>query len=96
METLFEWDVPKAVSNLAKHGVSFDEAPTVFADPLARTLRDEDHSWDERREILVGHSAGMRLLVVCFTERDGEVIRIFSAREATRRERENYEKSTYS
>ncbi len=64
---------------------------TVFADPLAYTIEDESHSVLERREILIGHSESNRLLVVGFTERSNGVIRIFSAREATRRERRDYE-----
>jgi uncharacterized DUF497 family protein len=70
--------------------VSFEEALTVFADPLARIFDDPDHSTDERREIIVGHSARLRLLLVCFLE-SGEAVRIFSARRATRREQLDYE-----
>ncbi len=65
---------------------------TVFADPLARIFDDEDHSIDERREIIIGHSARPRLLVVCFSSSD-ETVRIFSAPAATKRERENYEEN---
>jgi uncharacterized DUF497 family protein len=91
----FEWDPRKAAFNVHKHHVSFDEALTVFNDPLARIHDDEDHSIDEHREIIIGHSVLNRLLVVCFTERTENVIRIFSARLATRTERENHEKYTF-
>lgn len=82
--------VSKAEANVRKHDVDFLEASTVFADPLARILDDPDHSADESREIIVGHSMGQRLLIVSFTERGGRV-RIISARAATRRERHDYE-----
>jgi uncharacterized DUF497 family protein len=75
-----------------KHGVSFEEALTVFSDPLARIFDDEDHSIEERREIIIGHSAQRRSLVVCFTAQ-GESVRIFSARTATRRERKDYDEN---
>ena len=91
----FEWDPRKAASNFSKHGVGFEEALTVFADPLARIFDDEDHSVEEQREIIVGHSAKDRLLVVCFTA-PGESVRIFSARKATRRERKEYEENIKS
>jgi uncharacterized DUF497 family protein len=65
----FEWDPKKAASNLSKHGVSFKEALTVFADPLARIFDHEDHSTEEQREIIVGHSVSERLLLVCFRHR---------------------------
>ena len=86
----FEWQFSKAEANVQKHDVDFLEASTVFADPLARILDDPDHSADESREIIVGHSMGQRLLIVSFTERGGRV-RIISARAATRRERHDYE-----
>jgi len=92
MSVRFEWDKNKASSNIRKHGVSFDEARTVFNDPLARIFEDEEHSTVERREIIIGHSIINRLLVVCFSERT-EAIRIFSARLATQRERKDYEES---
>jgi uncharacterized protein len=95
MSLKFEWDPSKAVSNLSKHGVSFQEALTAFADPLARIFDDEDHSIKEQREIIIGHSAEERLLVVCFTAQ-GESVRIFSARKATRRERKEYEENIKS
>ncbi len=92
MNLKFEWDRKKAASNLSKHGVSFQEALTVFSDPLARIFDDEDHSIEEQREIIIGHSAKDRTLVVCFTAQ-GESVRIFSARTATRRERKDYEEN---
>ncbi len=92
MSLKFEWDKNKAISNLKKHKVSFDEASTVFDDPLAAIFYDEDHSIDEHREIIIGHSITNRLLVVCFIERVQDLIHIFSARLATRRERKDYEK----
>lgn len=92
MSPKFEWDPKKAASNLSRHSVSFEEALTVFRDALARIFDDEDHSVDEQREIIIGHSAKERLLVVCFTSQ-GESVRIFSARKATRREREDYEEN---
>ena len=86
----FEWDSDKAAANLKKHGVSFDEAVTVFYDPLAATFGDPDHSEDESRLVTVGHSAQGRLLVVCHVERGGAV-RLISARRATARERRRHE-----
>ncbi len=90
----FEWDRKKATANRAKHGVTFKEATSVFADPLAAIFDDESHSDDERREIIVGHSTAGRLLLVAFTERDGSVVRMISARRATPRERKDYEEGT--
>ncbi len=90
MSLQFEWDPDKAKTNAKKHGVSFDEASSVFADPLAAIFTDEAHSGAELREIIIGHSADGRLLLVSFTER-GESIRIISARQATKRERKDYE-----
>jgi uncharacterized protein len=92
MSLEFEWDPAKAEENRKKHAVAFEEALTVFADPLARIFDDPDHSLDERREIIIGHSGKHRLLLVCFTERAPKV-RIIGARAATRRERRGYEKS---
>jgi uncharacterized DUF497 family protein len=86
MSLLFEWDPKKARSNLAKHGVSFDEASTVFKDDLSITISDPLHSEDEERLVLIGRSYRDKLLVVVHTER-GDRIRIISARPATRRER---------
>jgi len=89
----FTWDKAKAAANVRKHKVTFDEAGTVFGDPLARIFGDPEHSAEERREIIVGHSILGRLLLVCFTESEGGVIRIFSAREATKKERQDYEEN---
>jgi uncharacterized DUF497 family protein len=86
----FEWDKEKAAANLAKHGVSFDEARTVFDDPLYVDFYDPDHSLDEHRYIIIGESRQRRPLIVSYTER-GDVIRLISAREVTRSERETYE-----
>jgi len=88
----FEWDPAKAAANAQKHGVAFKEAITAFQDPLATIHPDPDHSESEQREILVGHSAQHRLLLVSFTDRQGR-IRVINAREATRRERRDYEES---
>ncbi|MGH9363163.1 MAG: BrnT family toxin [Thermoanaerobaculia bacterium] len=82
----FEWDGDKAVSNLTKHEVSFDEAVTVFYDPLAATFDDPDESHGEPRLITVGYSAQGRLLVVCHTERR-EVVRLINARRDGRRKK---------
>lgn len=86
----FEWDAPKAAANLRKHGVSFDEAATVFLDQLAVSGQDPDHSVGESRYITFGVSRLGRLLVVSHTYRSGG-IRIISARRATRPERKLYE-----
>jgi uncharacterized protein len=90
----FEWDELKAAANLEKHGVSFTEPKTVFANDLAVVFDDEAHSVNERCEIILGHSQYNRLLVISFTERS-TAIRIISARLATRREREKYEYNTF-
>jgi uncharacterized DUF497 family protein len=86
----FEWDLEKAARNLAKHGVPFAEAATVFGDPLAITFGDPDHSDDEDRFLTFGHSAEGHLLVVSHTDREDRT-RIISARRATRKERRIYE-----
>jgi uncharacterized DUF497 family protein len=86
----FEWDREKAKRNLKKHAVSFDEAVTVFYDPLSATFDDSDHSVGERRSITVGFSSRNRLLVISHTEK-GKVIRIISARLATAQERKRHE-----
>jgi uncharacterized protein len=86
----FDWDENKAASNLFKHGVSFDEAKTVFDDPLYVDFYDPAHSDDEERYLIVGKSNQRRLLIVSYTER-GRLIRLISAREVTRTEREVYE-----
>lgn len=86
----FEWDRRKAAENLASQGVSFEEAATIFRDPLSQTGRDPDHSIDEERFVVFGVSSRGRLLVVAHTER-GDTIRIISARAATPGERKIYE-----
>lgn len=86
----FEWDPEKAKQNLKKHGVSFEEALTVFHDPLSATFDDPDHSVGEYREITVGLSSNERLLVVAHSERE-ESLRIISARFATAHERKKHE-----
>jgi uncharacterized protein len=88
----FEWDPAKAAANLLQHGVSFEEAATVFQDPLARIHDDPDHSVAERRDIIVGHSVQVRLLVVSFAYR-GSKIRLISARPVTGHERHDYEEA---
>jgi uncharacterized DUF497 family protein len=90
-ELVFEWDEKKNASNQRKHGVSFDEAKTAFTDQFARLIPDPDHSHDEDRFVLVGTSIHSRLLVVCHCIREGESIRIISARKANRHERSSYE-----
>jgi uncharacterized DUF497 family protein len=90
MSLEFEWDLAKAEENSGKHDVTFEEAATVFGDPLARIFDDPGHSSDERREIIVGYSEKQRLLLVSFTERAPNV-RIISARPATRGERQRHE-----
>ena len=87
----FEWNAAKAAANIRKHGVSFEEAVTVFGDPLAVNIPDPDHSETEERYLVLGMSQQQRLLVVAYSER-GDRTRIISARKATRRERNGYEK----
>ena len=88
----FEWDPAKAESNIAKHGVTFEEAATVFDDPYARVIDDPDHSLEEERFIILGMSMRARELVVshCLRGSGGEMIRIISARRATKRESAQY------
>jgi uncharacterized DUF497 family protein len=88
MPLRFEWDKNKARTNLAKHGVSFEEATTVFGDPLSLTIPDPAHSQAEDRFIILGHSYHQRLLVGVHTER-GDSIRVISAGCASRRERKD-------
>lgn len=87
----FEWDENKNASNQKKHGVSFEEARTVFTDQFARLIADPDHSDDEDRFILLGTSIQSRLLIVCHCLRANDTIRIISARKADKRERDKYE-----
>lgn len=90
MGYIFEWDSRKASSNLRKHGVSFDEATTVFGDPLSLLMDDPKHADDEQRFLVMGLSVQQHLLVVAFAERPPRT-RIISARPATRYERNQYE-----
>lgn len=92
MPLTFEWDQAKASVNLRKHGVSFEEAATAFADELSLTIPDPDHSQVEERFILLGTSYRGKMLVVVHTER-GDSIRVISARPASRRERQQYEEA---
>ena len=88
----FEWDPKKAADNLRKHQVSFEEARSVFFDDFAVQFFDEENSSDEERFLMLGMSIGARLLIVCHCEREsGEVIRIISARKATKRESAFYQ-----
>jgi uncharacterized DUF497 family protein len=88
----FAWDKKKASRNLAKHSVAFEEAATVFGDPLSNTFPDQDHSIEEQRFIIIGLSDQGRILVVAHTD-GGELVRIISARGATHGERKSYEES---
>ena len=88
----FEWHGTKAAANMRKHGVSFDEAATVFADTLSHVFPDQDHSDDETRFLIIGMSEAGRVLVVSHTDR-GERTRIISARETTRKELKFYEEN---
>jgi uncharacterized DUF497 family protein len=90
MALWFRWDPRKAAANVRKHGVTFEEAATVFGDPLSITIADPDHSGDEQRYLVLGLSSRRRLLVVAHSER-GDAVRIISARRVTRRERRTYE-----
>jgi uncharacterized DUF497 family protein len=85
----FEWDANKALSNLRKHKISFEEACTVFGDPNAITITDSEHGQGEPREITIGASNKMTIAVVCHTDRSGKV-RIISARKATKKEQKQY------
>jgi uncharacterized DUF497 family protein len=88
----FEWDLRKARFNFTKHGVGFEEASTVFGDPLSLTIPDPEHSLAERRYITMGRAFNGKLLVVVHTDR-GDNIRIISARRASRPERNFYEEA---
>lgn len=89
---IYEWDAKKAKSNLRKHGIAFEEATTIFLDPLAVTYPDPHHSGAEEREITIGHSAAGQVIFVSHCRR-GNCIRIIGARKATRTERQQYEES---
>ena len=87
----FEWDERKAAANARKHGVSFDEAQSVFVDENAKLIDDPDHSEDEERFVLLGLSSALRMLLVCHCYRsEGNVIRIISARKANTKESKSY------
>ena len=89
----FEWDDAKARANVKKHGVSFDEAKSVFLDDQAKLIPDPDHSVSEERFVLLGYSSSLKLLVVCHCYRaEGRTIRLISARKATRQEAQVYER----
>jgi hypothetical protein len=90
-EITFEWDTQKGVSNLKKHGVSFEEAKTSFTDPFARLIPDPDHPEGEERFILLGTSIHSRLLIVCHCVRANDTVRLISARKASPQERKAYE-----
>jgi uncharacterized DUF497 family protein len=92
MGLVFAWDAKKASENIRKHGVSFEEASSVFGDPLSITIEDPHHGAGEERMLTMGHSNYHRLLVVAHTAR-GNIIRIISARLASRRERRVYEEN---
>ena len=87
----FEWDEKKSASNRKKHGITFEEAKSVFSDQFARLIPDPHHSDEEDRFILLGTSIHSNLLVVCHCERSDNCIRIISARKAVKKEREIYE-----
>lgn len=91
---MFEWDEKKAAINLEKHGVSFEEAQTVFDDPFFLVFPDYAHSKGEARYIILGESSEWRALVVVYTER-GHTTRIISAREADKQEQRDYEEEKY-
>ena len=88
---IYEWNAKKAARNLRKHGVSFDEAATVFQDPFALTFDDPDHSIEERRFLTIGTSARQRILFVAHADRGEDRIRIISTRRATRHESHAYQ-----
>ncbi|HEY0160566.1 MAG TPA: BrnT family toxin [Thermoanaerobaculia bacterium] len=94
MELKFEWDPEKARENERKHGVSFEEARTVFGDVFALHQYDGPHSWEEDRFIIIGRSERQRILFVVYVERTEMTMRLISARHATLRERRSYEKES--
>lgn len=92
---MFEWDAGKNRSNQKKHHVSFEEAKTVFFDEGALVAADPEHSADEDRFLIIGFSIRLRVLLVCFCDRrDGNVIRIISARKASKKEQKQYKEGT--
>jgi len=94
MKLSFEWDEEKALRNIDKHGVNFEEGVTIFHDPLSISIDDPDHSVNEERFIDIGVSESGRLLVVSYSERTGK-IRIISCRKATKKERRQYEEGIH-
>lgn len=94
VELRFEWDPEKATANLAKHGVSFDEARLIFDDPLAQTVPDAAHALDENRLRTIGLASDGRILIVFHTDR-GDTIRIIGARRATKREQHDHEENSF-
>lgn len=94
MNLIFEWDEEKAKANLRKHKVSFEEAKTVFNDPLLMTFPDPEYSFSERRYLNIGHSSKGRVIIVVHTEREAS-IRIISCRKATKPERRDYEEGNF-
>lgn len=90
---VYEWNAAKAKANIQKHGVSFEEAATVFLDPLALTFPDPHHSGGEEREITIGYTADHQVVFVSHCQR-GDHLRIISARKATRKERKQYAENT--
>ncbi len=96
MSLVFQWDPHKAASNARKHGIGFEEAITVFDDPLARIFTDEWHAAGEAREIIIGHAGAGRLLLVVFAEGADARVRIISARRATPKEQRDYEQHSRS
>ncbi len=91
MSIEFDWDPAKAAYNLGEHKIAFDEAKSVFGDPLARVFFDDDHSFDEKRHGIYGRTIEGRLILVIFTELNDDMVRIISARDMTARERREYE-----
>ena len=96
IRVIFEWNESKSQRNLRKHGVSFNEAVTVFLDELGRLMPDPDHSEGEERFILMGTSSKSNLLLVCYCEREPDVVRLISARKASRFERKQYEEYSHA
>lgn len=96
MQITFKWDAAKAALNKKKHNISFDEAKTVFFDENAIVIHDPEHSDNEERFVILGLSAAVRLLVVCHCYRDQDsIIRIISARKATKKESMQYQGDNY-
>ena len=89
----FIWDKNKAKLNFVKHNLSFEEAATVFADPLAFVFDDDEHSRTEERALIIGHTKKNKVIIVSFTERD-QHIRIISARKATKKEKQDDEENS--